>query len=178
MSAAHFAAVRWTPTARSPPSLPASRIVTYRMGIALSSLVSALVALYLHLWKLGLTGSLACSSGNGCMLVQGSPYGWFLGVDVALIGAVGYTLLFITALVSTLPRFENERAPNTLMQLMIWPAVLFTIRLKYGEFFVVESFCSWCMVSAVVITLCAILITLDRRRLAALEDDDDELAAA
>ena len=61
---------------------------------------------------------------------------------------------------------------------MIWPAVLFTIRLKYGEFFVVESFCSWCMVSAVVITLCAILITLDRRRLAALEDDDDELAAA
>jgi uncharacterized membrane protein len=138
------------------------------MGIALASLVSALVALYLHLWKIGLTGSLACSSGNGCMLVQGSRYGWFLGVDVALIGAV----------VSTLPRFENERAPNSLMQLMIWPAVLFTIRLKYGEFIVIESFCSWCMVSTVVITLCAILITLDRRRLATLDSESDELQAA
>lgn len=112
------------------------------------------------------------------MLVQGSRYGWFLGVDVALIGAVGYTLLFLTALVSTLPRFEDERAPNTVMQFMIWPAVLFTLRLKYGEFIIIESFCSWCMVSAVVITLCAILVTVDRRRVMAIERDGGELAAA
>lgn len=139
------------------------------MGIALASLVSGLVALYLHLWKLGLTGPLACSGGGGCALVQGSRFGWFFGVDVALIGAVGYTLLFVTAVISTLPRFQDERWPNTLMQLMIWPAVLFTIRLKYGEFIVVRSFCPWCLVSTVVITLCAILITLDRRRLSRLE---------
>jgi uncharacterized membrane protein len=142
------------------------------MGIALSSLVSALVALYLHLWKLGLTGSLACSSGNGCALVQGSRFGWFLGVDVALIGTVGYTLLFIVALVASSPRFEDEKLPNTIMQLMIWPAVLFTIRLKYGEFFVVESFCPWCMVSAVVITACAIMVVLDRKRLSRLEAEE------
>jgi uncharacterized membrane protein len=143
--------------------------VTHRMLIAFASLISGLVALYLHLWKLGLTGSLACSGSSGCMLVQGSRYGWFMGVDVALIGAVGYALLFIAAVVSTLPRFEDERWPNTVMQLMIWPAVLFTVRLKYGEFFVVKSFCPWCAVSAVVITLSAILIVLDRRRLARLE---------
>lgn len=153
--------------------------MTYRMGIALASLVSAMVALYLHLWKIGVIGSLACSSGNGCMLVQGSRFGWFLGVDVALIGAVGYTLLFIVALVSTSPKFEDERAPNTLMQLMIWPAVLFTIRLKYGEFIVVRSFCPWCLVSTVVITLCAILIVLDRRRLKNIDSAADaELVSA
>ena len=142
--------------------------VTKRMTIAMASLVSCLVALYLHLWKLGLTGSLACSGGGGCAYVQGSRFGWFLGVDVALIGTVGYAMLFITALVGTFPRFEDAKWPNTLMQLMIWPAVLFTLRLKYGEFIVLKSFCEWCLVSAVVITLSAILVTLDRRRLSRL----------
>jgi uncharacterized membrane protein len=141
------------------------------MGIALASLVSGIVALYLHLWKLGLTGSLACSGSNGCAYVQGSPYGWFFGVDVALIGTVGYAALFVVALIGTLPAFEDARWPNTLMQLMIWPAVLFTLRLKYGEFIVLKGFCPWCLVSAVAITTCAVLVTLDRRRLAARHVD-------
>jgi uncharacterized membrane protein len=135
------------------------------MGIALASLVSGLVALYLHLWKLGLTGALTCGGSRGCEYVQGSPYGWFLGVDVALIGTVGYALLFVAALIGTMPAFEDAKWPTALMQLMIWPAVLFTLRLKYGEFIVLKGFCKWCVVSAVAITLCAVLVTLDRRRL-------------
>lgn len=142
--------------------------VTQRMGIALGSLISGLVALYLHLWKLGLTGALGCSSAGGCEYVQGSRYGWFLGVDVALIGAVGYAMLFVAATIGTMSKYEDEAWPNTLMQLMIWPAVLFTLRLKYGEFIVLKGFCSWCVVSAVTITLCAILVTLDRKRLTKL----------
>ncbi|QJR35569.1 vitamin K epoxide reductase family protein [Gemmatimonas groenlandica] len=142
--------------------------MTQRMGIALGSLISGLVALYLHLWKLGLTGALGCSSAGGCEYVQGSRYGWFLGVDVALIGAVGYAMLFVAATIGTMAKYEDETWPNTLMQLMIWPAVLFTLRLKYGEFIVLKGFCSWCVVSAVTITLCAILVTLDRKRLAKL----------
>lgn len=135
------------------------------MGIALTSLISGMVALYLHLWKLGLAGSLACKAVNGCAYVQGSPYGWFLGVDVALIGTVGYALVFAIALVGTLPAFEDVAWPNTLLQLLVWPAVLFTVRLKYGEFIVLKGFCPWCAVSAVAITICAALLVLDRRRL-------------
>ncbi len=141
--------------------------MTYRKIIALASLVSAIVALYLHLWKLGLTGSLACTGSGGCAYVQGSRYAWFFGVDVALIGAVGYTLLFTVATTGALSKFEDALWPNTVLQLMIWPAVLFTLRLKYAEFIVLKSFCSWCAISAVTITLCAVLVTLDRRRLAA-----------
>lgn len=139
------------------------------MGIALSSLVSGLVAFYLHLWKLGLAGALKCSSTYGCAYVQGSRYGWFLGQDVALIGTVGYALLFVAAIVGSSPRFEDERWPTTLMMIMIWPAVLFTLRLKYGEFVVLKGFCPWCLVSAVAITICAILVVLDHRRLARQE---------
>jgi uncharacterized membrane protein len=139
------------------------------MTIALASLFSGIVALYLHLWKLGLTGELTCSGSKGCEYVQGSKYGWFMGVDVALIGTVGYTALFITAMVSTLPKYEDEKWPNTLMQLLIWPAVLFTLRLKHAEFIILKGFCPWCAVSTVVITLCAILVVLDRRRLSRRE---------
>lgn len=138
--------------------------VSFRKSIALLALVNALVALYLHLWKIGLTGSLACTGGGGgCEFVQGSRYGWFLGVDVALIGAIGYAVLFLTAVVGSLR--EETVWPTRVMQLMIWSAVFFTARLKYGEFIVLKSFCPWCAISAVSITLCAVLITLDARRL-------------
>lgn len=135
------------------------------MIIALSSLASGLVALYLHLWKLGLAGSLACGGEGGCAYVQGSKYSWFLGVDVALIGTVGYALIFLVAIVGTTPRWADEPVITRLLQLLIWPAVLFTVRLKWAEFVILEAFCPWCAVSAVTITLCAILVTLDARRL-------------
>ena len=136
----------------------------YRMTICFASLVSGLVAFYLHLWKIGLVGPLACSSGGGCELVQTSDYGSFLGVDVSLIGTVGYTLLFLAGLLSLQPRWADARWPTLLMMAMIWPAVLFTLRLKYGEFIRLRSFCPWCLVSAVAITLCAVMVTLDWRR--------------
>jgi len=136
----------------------------YRMTICFASLVSGLVAFYLHLWKIGLVGPLACSSGGGCELVQTSYYGSFLGVDVSLIGTIGYTLLFLAGLLSLQPRWADARWPTLLMMAMIWPAVLFTLRLKYGEFIRLRSFCPWCLVSAVAITLCAVMVTLDWRR--------------
>lgn len=135
-----------------------------RQLIALISLANAVVALYLHLWKLGLTGDLSCSGAGGCAYVQGSPYGWFLGVDVALIGAVGYSLLFLTASVGSLSAFIDAAWPTRALQLLVWPAVLFTLRLKYGEFIVLKSFCQWCAISAVSITVLAVLVTLDWRR--------------
>jgi len=136
----------------------------YRMTICFASLVSGLVAFYLHLWKNGLVGPLACSSGGSCELVQTSYYGSFLGVDVSLIGTVGYTLLFLAGLLSLQPRWADARWPTLLMMAMIWPAVLFTLRLKYGEFIRLRSFCPWCLVSALAITLCAVMVTLDWRR--------------
>lgn len=140
--------------------------MTQRMGIALASLISGMVALYLHLWKLGLAGTLACTgSAHGCEYVQASRYGWFLGYDVALIGTVGYSLLFIAAIIATMRSFENARWANTMLQVLIWPAILFTLRLKYYEFVVLKGFCPWCLISVIAITTCAILVSFDRRRL-------------
>lgn len=136
-----------------------------RRIISIASLVSGLVAFYLHLWKIGKAGALACGVGaRGCEYIQMSSYGWFLGYDVALIGTVGYALIFVVATVGGLDRFAGAKWPTAILLLLIWPAVAFTIRLKYYEFFVLRGFCPWCLVSAVTITACAVLATLDWRR--------------
>jgi uncharacterized membrane protein len=137
-----------------------------RMALALAALGNAFVALYLHLWKLGLVGTLACTSGGGCEYVQGSRYGWFLGVDVALIGAVGWTLVFLVAFVGAQPRFERESWPTRLAAALVGLAFLFTLRLKYGEFVVLRSFCPWCAVNVVVVLVSTALVWLDLKRLA------------
>ncbi|MGH7628014.1 MAG: vitamin K epoxide reductase family protein [Gemmatimonadales bacterium] len=134
------------------------------MTICLASLVSGLVALYLHLWKIGRVGALACGIGGGCELVQHSSWSYVLGVDVALIGTIGYALLFAVSLISLQPRYLDARGPALLMAGMIGAALLFTLRLKYAEFVILRSFCPWCAVSAVAITLCTVMIALDLRR--------------
>ena len=67
--------------------------MTRRMGAALLSLIGIFVAAYLYLYKIGEIGSVMCGTG-GCETVQLSRWSSFLGVDVALIGIVGYAGLF------------------------------------------------------------------------------------
>ncbi len=145
--------------------------LTYRQLIALIALVNAFVATYLHLWKLGLAGSLACGGTHGCAVVQGSQWSWFLGVDVALIGAVGYTLILVTALAGSTARFSEARLPALVLATLVYGAFLFTLRLKYYEFFVLDAFCPWCAVSAVSITILTVLVTLDLRRVRGVAPD-------
>ncbi len=141
-----------------------SNPLRYRMAIALLALIAALVALYLHLWKAGYTGPLSCTSSRGCETAMLSPWGWFLGVDVALIGTVGYLLILGAALWGLSPRREHSVGPTLVLLALIVPAVLFTIRLKYAEWFILRTFCPWCLESAVTITACLVLVLLDARR--------------
>jgi uncharacterized membrane protein len=134
------------------------------MAIALLALVAALVALYLHLWKAGLTGPLTCTAERGCEIAMMSRWGWFLGVDVALIGVVGYLAVFAAALWGLHPRRTDSSAPSLLLLGLIIPAVLFTIRLKYAEWVILRTFCPWCFESTLTITLCLVLAWFDYRR--------------
>ena len=145
-------------------SAPDEDGLTPRHWIALTALVSGVVATYLHLWKIGLAGQLACTANHGCEIAQFSPYGYVFGVDVALIGAVGYTMVFITAMIGVQPTWIRDARTTKLLALMVYPALLFTLRLKYGEFIVLKTFCPWCAVSAVTITLHSVLVWIDWRR--------------
>jgi uncharacterized membrane protein len=136
-----------------------------RMAIAVLSLITGLVALYLHLYKLGVVGNLSCTSG-GCDRAMFSRWGWFLGVDVALIGVIGYSLLLGTSLVSLQPRWQVARWPVAALLLLALIGFIFTLRLKYAEFIVLRTFCPWCAISAVAITVITILAAIEWRRTA------------
>lgn len=136
-----------------------------RMAIALLALVNALVASYLHLWKIGKVGSLRCATGQGCLVAQFSSYGSFLGVDVALLGALFYLALLIAALVTLGPSWAGKRKGTQLLLALVVPAFLFTLRLKYGEWIVLKTFCIWCLISTVSIAICLGLLVWDWRRL-------------
>jgi uncharacterized membrane protein len=133
------------------------------MAIALLSLVAGLSAAYLHLYKLGLVGSLSCASGDGCNRAIFSRFGWFLGVDVALVGVIGYGLLLGTSVLSLQPGLQESRWPRLLLLVLAVLGFTFTIRLKYGEFFVLRTFCPWCAISAVAITVITVLAVIEWR---------------
>ena len=132
------------------------------MVIALLSVIAGYSALYLHLYKLGKVGSLSCTSG-GCDRAIFSRYGWFLGVDVGLIGLVGYALILATTLVSLQPGLVAKRWPLTMLFGLALGGFVFTLRLKYAEFVILQTFCPWCAISAVSITTITILSWLEWR---------------
>jgi uncharacterized membrane protein len=139
--------------------------LSWRQLTALIALGNAFVATYLHLWKIGKAGALACGGGGGCALAQYSPWSYFFGVDVALIGAIGYTLVFVVAVAGSSERWANARIVAGALMMLVYPAVLFTLRLKWAEFYKLRTFCPWCAISAVSITILAVIVTLEWRRL-------------
>ena len=138
--------------------------LSYRQIIASLALINAIVATYLHLWKLGLAGSLACGAGGGCTIVQFSRWSWFLGVDVALIGAIGYSLILAVALFGNAESRADARGPALALAALVYPAFVFTLRLKYAEFIVLKTFCPWCVISAVSISVLSVIVALELRR--------------
>jgi uncharacterized membrane protein len=105
----------------------------FRQAIAVLSLIAGLIALYLHLVKIGVFGLPACGPGQGCVAAWYSPWGSFLGFDVALIGAVGYGLLTVVAFIGAMPQHEDNPAFTTAILVLVVLAIAFTWRLKYGE---------------------------------------------
>ncbi len=133
------------------------------MGVALLSLGGVFLAMYLYLFKIGKIGTLACGTG-ACETVQLSPQARFLGVEVSLIGVVGYGVLFLLALLSLQPRFSGADWPSRLLGALSGGAVLFTAYLTYLELFVIHAICRWCVTSAVLILLIFFLTRRDLRQ--------------
>jgi uncharacterized membrane protein len=139
--------------------------MNHRMGAAVLSLVGVFVSAYLYLYKIGRIGTLACGSG-GCETVQMSVWSRFAGVEVALIGVLGYALLFGVSLVGLQPALARQRWPARLLAALAGGGVLFTIYLTYLELFVIHAICRWCVSSAAIIVGLFTLALLDLRRTA------------
>lgn len=123
--------------------------------IQLLAVPGLLVAYYLLLFHNG--SLIAACSGSGwddCGLVSGpdAPYSSIGPVPVALIGLLGYGLIFLlTWLKDWLPALEDY-LPEILVG-VIGLAFLFSLGLTGLELFVIHAFCRYCVVSAVIVTI-------------------------
>lgn len=99
--------------------------------------------------------------GGGCDTVNSSPYAQLFGIPVAILGLLGYLLLGGLALWDLRARDEELR---TLIRsallgvaLMSW---LFAVYLTCLELFVIYAICTWCVISAIDLTLILIVAGL------------------
>jgi uncharacterized membrane protein len=91
-----------------------------------------------------------CGISHGCETVQTSAYAALLGVPVALLGLITYVVIFVSL------RLRGERPLLTSYALTLI-AFAFSVYLTYRELFTIHALCSWCVSSAVVFTLLAIV---------------------
>jgi uncharacterized membrane protein len=136
----------------------------YRMSAALLSLTGLFISAYLYLYKIGRIGTLACGAGS-CETVQHSSWSRFLGVDVSLIGLVGYAGLLVVSLAALRPGLAGQRWPATLLATLAGIGVAFAAYLTYLELFVIQAICRWCVGSAAIIVAILIAALFDLRRL-------------
>jgi len=102
-------------------------------------------------------GSLACSRWAQCDVVNNSVYAKIYGVPVAFIGLAGYLLLLGLALAVLQTSGLKQRRLLGLSFALALGGFAFSAYLTYIELFVIEAICNWCVASAVLIALLAIV---------------------
>ena len=94
-----------------------------------------------------------CLSNGGCETVQNSRYSHLAGVPIAAVGLAGYISILITVFL----RGDTGRTAGFGLALV---GFLFSTYLTYREIFTIKAICQWCLGSAVLMTLLAILTTI------------------
>ena len=95
----------------------------------------------------------ACGISHGCETVQTSTYAYIAGIPVALLGLLTYGLILTVLL------WPSERARFAAYFLTLI-GFGFSAYLTYRELFTIHAICSWCVASAIVFTLLAVVGTL------------------
>jgi uncharacterized membrane protein len=120
-----------------------------RTAIALLSLVGIGISGYLtYVHYTGL--HVLCLSSGGCETVQSSQYASLAGHPVATLGLAGYIAILATAALQA----DIARLAGFGLALV---GALFSAYLTYREIFTINAICQWCVASALLMTLLAML---------------------
>ena len=123
-----------------------------RAGAVLAALLGLGVSAYLtYVHYAGIEP--LCAASGGCEKVQSSSYADVAGVPVALLGLIGYAAILLAVL---LPG-EMARMAASSMALVGFG---FSLYLTYLELFEIDAICQWCVGSAVIMTVLAVLTSV------------------
>ena len=127
--------------------------------IQLLAIPGMLVAYYLYLYHSGSLFS-TCTVNDffdcGQVSGPGSPYSSIGPIPVALIGLVGYAVIFLTVWIRDWFSFVEDNLPELILGLA-GLAFLFTLGLTLLEMFVIHAFCQYCLYSAAIVLVMFIL---------------------
>lgn len=149
MSAQDFDAADSTVGDGTSSDLPSARRAT-RLDVlsAAISLVGLADAVYLTAKHLS-GGSVICVVTSGCDAVLMSPYATLpFDIPLASLGAIAYFTAFSLAILSAFGYAHAASALRVVVGLMF----AFTLWLLYVQAFVLNAFCSYCLLSAAVTT--------------------------
>jgi len=118
------------------------------MGLALAGIGVAGYLTYVHYAGL----HPICGVSHGCETVQTSSYATLFGIPVAVLGLITYGMILISL---RLPEERGLLGGYALTAIGLG----FSVYLTYREVFTIHAICSWCVSSAIVFTVLALLGT-------------------
>ena len=102
-------------------------------------------------------GSLACTRWAQCDVVNNSVYAKIVGIPVSFIGLAAYLVLLALAIAALRTDGRVQRQMILISLLFSIGGMGFSVYLTYLEVYVIEALCAWCVASAIIITLLAIV---------------------
>jgi uncharacterized membrane protein len=93
-----------------------------------------------------------CAVAHGCEKVQTSDWSELAGVPVALLGLLTYVLIVVAL-------YARREAAVLAAAALSLTGFGFSAYLTYRELFTIDAICIWCVASAVVMTLLAVVTT-------------------
>ena len=117
-----------------------------RIAAVVLALAGLGVATYIAIAESGGGAPKCLAGGGGCETVANSKYSHLAGINVAVIGILGYVILLAAAAVPG----DYGRFGGFLAALIGFG---FSAYLTYLELFVIDAICQWCVASAVLMAL-------------------------
>jgi uncharacterized membrane protein len=122
-----------------------------RLTLIVLSVLGIGVAAYLTYGKLTNTEVL-CLTGGGCGTVEASPYSEVGGIPVAAIGLIGYLGILAVLILENVSAFFEENG-SLMVFGMSMVGFIYSMYLTYLELGPIGAICSWCVTSAIIMTL-------------------------
>lgn len=139
---------------------------TWRLWTILFLAIAGIgVSGYLTYSKLTNTELLCLGEGNPCEVVQMSIYAQIGPIPVAVLGLMGYIVFVIVTALQLKTSGESRKALAGLNFGLALGSFLYSAYLSYLQRFVLGALCTWCVASAVIVTLIFALAIWELRAL-------------
>lgn len=121
------------------------------LALTLLGIADSAYLLYEHL------GHDVICIGSGCSIVDASIYSEVFGIPMSVMGLVAYVVIFALSWAGLRLRNPAREWVYSAIYGFALIGVLYSGYLTYLELFVIRAICTWCVVSAAIITAVFIL---------------------